>query len=67
MDEIEARLLARAGNPVATPVRADASSKSSVTPSKPVSPPPSSSSPPSSAVLPLAEDQIVALIKRFKK
>ena len=69
MDEIEARLLARAGNPSATPAATPkaavpASGGSVRAKAAPVSSPPASSS---ATTLPLPDAQIEALITRFKK
>ena len=60
MDEIEARLLARAGNPAsATPASSNGGA-----PSAPASPSPTL---PASTTLPLPDAQIEELIQRFKK
>ena len=72
MDEIEARLLARAGNPVVPSARPEAPSVAPGSPSHPPSgaqpsAPQPASPQPSSAALPLAEGQIAALIRQFKK
>ncbi|MBC15216.1 MAG: hypothetical protein CMM85_19875 [Rhodothermaceae bacterium] len=59
MDEIEARLVARAGNPTVdrpTPASSPAATSPTAT-----------AAAPASSVLPLPDPQIEALVRRFKK
>ncbi len=66
MDEIEARLLARAGNPSSTAPASSGTATVGASASGPA-PAPASSTPAGTTALPLPDVEIEALIQRFKK
>ena len=67
MDEIEARLLARAGNPSTSAPASDGGTRPTTAPAPAASASSTPSTPPAATTLPLPDTQIAALIERFKK